>query len=509
VRFGRPARRPEATVDLHDRSITELSQWMADGTTDAQTLVRAYLARIDAIDRSGPTLGAVLEVNPDALAIAVELDAERRRSGPRGPLHGIPILLKDNVDTADALTTTAGSLALEGHHPERDAFLVARLREAGAIVLGKANLSEWANFRSSRSSSGWSSRGGQVRNPYALDRSPGGSSAGSAAAVAAGLCAAAIGTETDGSITAPASLCGVVGFKPTVGTVSRDGIVPISASQDTAGPMTRTVADAALVFDAIAGVDARDSATEAADRAGAPLTDRLVRADLRGVRLGVPRGCTGVHEAADTVAAEAFALLRDLGAEIVEGVELWDRAALAAAERTVMLAEFKAGLNGYLRDHPNAPVRSLEEVVAFNRRHADRVMPFFGQELHEAALQAPDLDDPAYREARATCVRLARDEGIDRVLRDQRLDALIAPSRVPAWVIDVIDGDRSFPGCSSPAAVAGYPHVSVPAGFAHGLPIGLSVFAGAYADADVLAIAAAFERARGPWRAPGFPARVV
>jgi amidase len=493
-------------MHLHDRSIVELQARMTEGATSAEALVRTYLERIDAVDRAGPTLRSVLETNPDALAIAADLDAERRRSGPRGPLHGVPVLLKDNVDTGDALTTTAGSLALEGHRAQRDAFLVARLREAGAVVLGKANMSEWANFRSTRSSSGWSSRGGQTRNPYALDRTPGGSSSGSAVAVAAGLCAAAIGTETDGSITAPASLNGVVGFKPTVGWVSRDGIVPIAASQDTAGPLTRTVADAALLLDAIAGADPRDPATARVPATSARLE---VRADLRGVRLGVPRGCVGVHEAADAVAARAFDLLRGLGAEIVEGIDLGDRAALSNAERTVLLAEFKAGLNAYLRDHPTAPVRDLDAVVAFNRTHAERVMPYFGQELHEAAQRAPALDDPAYLEARATCLRLARDEGLDHALREHRLDVLIAPTRVPAWTIDLIDGDRPFPGCASPAAVAGYPHVSVPAGFAHGLPIGLSLFAGAFADADVLALAAAFERARGPWRAPTFPDRVA
>ena len=497
-------------MTLHDRPITDLRRMLDDGATSSEALVRAYLERIDALDRRGPTLRSVLETNPDALAIAADLDAERRRSGTRGPLHGIPVLVKDNVDTGDRMTTTAGSLALEGHHAERDAFLVGRLRTAGAVVLGKANMSEWANFRSTRSSSGWSSRGGQVRNPYALDRTPGGSSSGSAVAVAAGLCAAAIGTETDGSITAPASLNGVVGFKPTVGLVSRDGIIPIAASQDTAGPMTRTVADAALVLDAIAGVDPNDPATAAAAGRGAATFAALEgRADLQGLRLGVPRGCVGVHEAADAVAARAFELLRGLGAELVEGVDLGDRAALVDAERTVLLAEFKAGLNAYLRGHPKAPVRDLDEVVAFNRRHADRVMPYFGQELHEAAQGAPGLDDPAYLEARATCVRIARAEGIDRALREHRLDALVAPTRVPAWTIDLIDGDRPFPGCASPAAVAGYPHASVPAGFAHGLPIGLSVFAGAFEDARVLAIAGAFERARGGWRAPTFPERVA
>ena len=490
--------------------IADLQARMERDETSAEALTRAYLERIDTIDRAGPTLRSVLETNPDAIAIAADLDAERRRSGPRGPLHGIPVLLKDNVDTGDALTTTAGSLALEGHRAQRDAFLVARLRAAGAVILGKANLSEWANFRSSRSSSGWSSRGGQVRNPYALDRSPGGSSAGSGAAVAAGLAAAAIGTETDGSITAPASMNGVVGLKPTVGLVSRDGIVPISASQDTAGPMTRTVLDAAIVFDAITGADPRDPATAgAADRTPAAFATASARSDLRGVRLGVPSGWVGHHEAADDVAARAFAHLRALGAEIVEGVDLGAVEPLAQAERTVLLVEFKAGLNAYLRDHPTAPVRSLDELIAFNARHAERVMPYFRQELLELAHGQPGLDDAAYLEARSTCLRLARSEGIDRVLHEHSLHALVAPTRVPAWTIDLIDGDRRIPGCSTHAAVAGYPHVSVPAGFVHGLPVGLSFVGTAYSDADLLGYAHAFEQAAKVWRAPTFPDHVV
>jgi amidase len=497
-------------VDLHDRPITDLRRLMDEGATSAEALVRGYLARIEALDRRGPTLRAVLETNPDALEIAAALDAERRRSGPRGPLHGVPVLVKDNVDTGDALTTTAGSLALAGHRARRDAFLIARLREAGAIVLGKTNMSEWANFRSTRSSSGWSSRGGQVRNPYALDRTPGGSSSGSAVAVAAGLAAAAIGTETDGSIVAPASLNGVVGHKPTVGWVSREGVIPIAASQDTAGPLTRTVADAALLLEAMAGVDPNDPATAAATgRPPAAVAALAATGDLRGVRLGVPRGCMGIHEGADAVAASAFARLRALGAEVVEGVDLGPRAPLAEAERVVLLAEFRAGLDAYLAAHPTAPARDLDEVVAFNRRHAARVMPYFQQELLELAQQAPDLDDPSYLEARATCLRLARDEGIDRALREHRLDALVAPTRVPAWVIDLIDGDRGLPGCATPAAVAGYPHVSVPAGVVHGLPVGLSFVAGAFEDAKVLAYAHAFERARGTWPAPTFPERVA
>ncbi len=495
-------------MDLHDHSIVDLRRLMDEGDLTSEALVRGYLARIDALDRAGPTLRAVLETEPDALAIAADLDAERRRSGPRSPLHGIPILVKDNLDTAGTMTTTAGSLALEGHRAPRDAFVVARLREAGAVILGKTNLSEWANFRSTRSSSGWSSRGGQTRNPYALDRTPGGSSSGSGVAVAAGFAAAAIGTETDGSIVGPASLNGVVGHKPTVGLVSRSGIVPISVSQDTAGPMTRSVADAALVLQAIAAVDPHDPRTQTAQREPFEV-DLAPDTDLRGVRLGVPRCCTGHHEAADAVAAAAFAHLRRLGAVVIEDVDLGPRAPLVAAERTVLLVEFKAGLNAYLRDHPTAPVRDLEALIAFNREQRDRVMPYFRQELLEQAQAQPGLDDPGYLEARATCIRLARDEGIDRALSEHGLDALVAPSRVPAWVTDLIDGDRSIPGCASPAAIAGYPHVTVPAALVHGLPVGLSFFAGAFEDAKVLRYAHAFERARGPWPVPTFPARVV
>jgi amidase len=496
-------------VDLHDRPITEMRDLMNDGALTSEALVRTYLSRIDALDRAGPELRAVLETNPDALAIAADLDTERRRSGPRGPLHGVPILVKDNLDTGDAMTTTAGSLALEGHLAPQDAFVIARLREAGAVILGKTNLSEWANFRSTRSSSGWSSRGGQTRNPYALDRTPGGSSSGSGVAVAAGLAAAAIGTETDGSIVGPSSLNGVVGHKPTVGLVSRSGIVPISVSQDTAGPMTRTVADAALVLEAMAGVDPRDAATQAAERRRPFDADLAHGSDLRGVRLGVPRCCMGHHEAADAIAAGAFDRLRALGAEVIEDVDLGPRAPLVAAERTVLLVEFKAGLNAYLRDHPAAPVRDLEALIAFNLEHRERVMPYFRQELLEQAQAQPDLDDPGYLEARATCVRLARDEGIDRALSEHALDALVAPSRVPAWVTDLIDGDRSIPGCASPAAIAGYPHVTVPAGLVHGLPIGVSFFAGAFEDAKVLRYAHAFEGARGPWSVPTFPGRIA
>lgn len=493
-------------MDLHDLSIAGLQERMASGATSAVELTQAYLARIDALDHDGPTLRSIAERNPEALAIAAALDRERRATGPRGPLHGIPIVVKDNLDTGDAMTTTAGSLALDGHRAHRDAFVVARLRAAGAVLLGKANLSEWANFRSTRSASGWSSRGGQVRNPYALDRNPCGSSSGSAVAVAAGLAAAAVGTETDGSIVCPAAINGVVGLKPTVGLVSRSGIVPISASQDTAGPMARTVADAALLLTAMAGADPLDPVTQLARPGG---WDRALRHDLRGVRLGVVRACFGKHEGADGVVEGALDVLRRLGAEVVDGVDLDVGPQLREHELTVLLFEFKAGIAAYLDEHPAAPVRSLEDIIAFNERHADRVMPYFRQELLERARGVGDLDDPRYLEARAACRRLARDEGIDAALREHRLDALIAPTTGPAWVIDAIAGDRFLGGCSSAAAIAGYPHLTVPAGFVHGLPIGLSFFGGAYQDAALLGIGHAFEQAADARRPPTFPERVA
>lgn len=496
-------------MEFHEASMAGLQALMASGATSAEEITRAFLTRIDTVDRAGPTLRAIAETNPDALAIAADLDRERRASGPRGPLHGIPIVLKDNIDTGDAMQTTAGSLALAGHRAAEDAHVVTRLRAAGAIVLGKTNLSEWANFRSTRSASGWSSRGGQVRNPYALDRTPCGSSSGSGVAVAAGLAAGAVGTETDGSVVCPASVNGIVGVKPTVGLVSRTGIIPISASQDTAGPMARTVEDAAALLWAMAGADPRDAATQGARR---PADDGYPLAgadDLRGVRLGVARGCFGKHDGADRVAEGALDVLRSLGAEVVEGIEVVSDPRLRDHELTVLLYEFKAGLNAYLRNHLAAPVRSLEEVIAFGERHADRVLPYFRQELHELAQAKGDLDEAAYREARAACLRIARDEGIDRALRDHALDALVAPTTGPAWVIDAIAGDRSVGGCSGPAAIAGYPHVTVPAGFVHGLPVGVSLFGGAYREGALLRYAHAFERAAGVRRPPTFPPSVL
>jgi amidase len=489
-------------MEWHRLTIRELERALSAGEATTATLTEHYLSRIDALDRAGPQLRAFIETDPHALARATELDTERREQGARGPLHGIPIGLKDNLDSGDGMVTSAGSQALAGHRAAADAFVVTKLRAAGALLLGKTNMSEWANFRSTRSSSGWSSRGGQCRNPYALDRSPVGSSSGSGVAVAAGLVTAAIGTETDGSIIAPAAAASLVGLKPTVGLVSRSGIIPISASQDTAGPMARSVADAAILLGVMAGEDPDDPATHAA-----PRHDYLanLREDaLAGARLGVVRSCFGRHEGVDAVIGAALTRLRELGAELVDGIELPAPPELREAERTVMACEFKAGLNAYLANHPQAPVRSLSELIAFNRQHAERVMPFFGQELLERAEASDGLADGAYAPARALCLRLAREEGIDRVLAAQRLDALVAPSNSPTWVIDPIVGDRNLGGCSQAAAVAGYPHLTVPAGYLHGLPLGLSFFGAPWQEAKLLGYGYAFERATRVRREPTF-----
>ncbi len=495
-------------MELPEFTIAALQDNYQRGTWTARGLCEAYLARIAALDRSGPCLGAVIELNPDALEIAAALDSERAAQGPRGPLHGLPIMVKDNLDSADGMMTTAGSLALEGHIAPSDAHVVARLRAAGAVLLGKTNLSEWANFRSTRSCSGWSSRGGQVRNPHALDRSPSGSSSGSGAAVAANYCVAAIGTETDGSIVGPACANGIVGLKPTIGLVSRAGIVPIAHSQDTAGPMTRSVADAAAVLSAIAGPDPNDPVTQTvAGRREADYGRFLDPNGLRGARLGLARDYLGRHEAVDRIIDEAVARLAALGATIVDPVELGIVPHLRAPELVVLLYEFKADLNAYLASHPTAPVRSLAELIAFNRAEAPRAMPYHQQELLEMAEAKGGLEADDYLAARAECLRLARDEGIDRVLREHDLDAIIAPTKSsPAWLIDPVLGDKSVLGCSAPAAVAGYPHITLPAGFVHGLPVGLSFFAGPFEEGKLIGYAYAFEQASAARRAPAFAA---
>jgi amidase len=484
---------------------------MIAGELTARQLTAAYLARIAAIDQAGPRLNSVIETNPDALEIADALDSERAANGPRGPLHGIPILLKDNIDTHDRMQTTAGSLALAGSIPPRDATVAARLRQAGAVILGKTNLSEWANFRSTHSTSGWSSRGGQTRNPYALDRNPCGSSSGSAVAVAANLCAAAVGTETDGSITCPSNVNGIVGIKPTLGLVSRAGIIPIAHSQDTAGPMARTVADAALLLAALAGPDPRDPITLAGNgpQPSADEIQRHLTADgLRGARLGVARNYCGFSPRVDAIIEDCLRVLRELGAEIVDPANITTEKALDEPEYEVLLYEFKTDLNAYLAAlGPDAPVHSLAEVIEFNARHADQVMPYFGQEIMLLAQERGPLTDAKYVQALADCRRLARDEGLDKTLAEHRLDAIIAPTGGPAWLTDYLCHASSHTS-STAAAVAGYPHITVPAGYIFGLPVGLSFIGPAWSDAKLIRFAYAFEQATRVRRPPQFRATV-
>jgi amidase len=500
---AKPARAAASAVALEEATIDGLQAQMKAGTLTARRLTQAYLDRIDALDRKGPALRSVIETNPDALSIADGLDAERKASGPRGPLHGIPILLKDNLDTADRMTTTAGSLALAGSIPLRDSFVAERLRRAGAVLLGKANLSEWANIRSSHSSSGWSGRGGQCRNPYALDRNPCGSSSGSGSAVSANLCAAAIGTETDGSIVCPSTANGLVGIKPTLGLVSRAGIIPIAHSQDTAGPMARTVRDAAILLGAIAGPDPRDAATADAGRAPKDYTSFLDEGGLRGARIGVARKYFGFHAGVDKVMEAALAEIRKRGAELVDPADIPHTGEYDETELTVLLYELKADLNAYLASlGPQAPVRTLADVIAFNEAHPREEMPYFGQDLFIKAQEKGPLTDLAYVEALARNRRLAALEGIDAVMAQHKLDAIVAPTGGPAWMTDLVDGDHFGGGMSTPPAVAGYPHVTVPAGYVFGLPVGISFVGRAWAEPGLVKLAYAFEQATRARRAP-------
>ncbi len=494
---------PPGGFELEEVSIGELAASMASAQRTARSVTEAYLARIAEVDRQGPTLRSVIETNPDALDIADELDRERADGRVRSPLHGVPILVKDNIDTADRMTTTAGSLALSGSIPAEDSNVAQRLREAGVVLLGKANLSEWANFRSTRSSSGWSARGGQCRNPYALDRNPCGSSSGSGAAVSANLAAAAIGTETDGSIVCPSTANGIVGIKPTVGLVSRAGIVPISETQDTAGPMARSVRDAALLLGAIAGPDPRDPATAPSETRGLSDYTPFLDADgLRGARIGVQRSVFGFHEAVDRLMEETLAVLRDRGAVIVDPIDLAASGALRRAETEVLFYEFKAGLNAYLSNLRNPPIRSLSELIAFNERNAAEELAYFGQERLLVAESKGPLSSAEYREAHAVARRLSRAAGIDRVMDGGNLDAILAPTGGPAWVTDLVNGDH-FGGSSSQfAAAAGYPNVTVPAGFVHGLPVGVSFFGRAWSEPTLIRIAYALEQATRRRRAP-------
>lgn len=510
VAAGTPAPRGADTpgpFELDELTVADLQERMASGRDTAKSLAQKYLARIEQLDARGPALHSVIEINPEALAIAETLDGERAKSGPRGPLHGIPVLIKDNIGTADRMTTTAGSLALEGSIPARDSFVAARLREAGAVILGKTNLSEWANFRSTRSSSGWSARGGQAKNPYALDRNPSGSSSGTGVAVAANLVAVGLGTETDGSITSPAANCGLVGLKPTVGLVSRSGVVPLAHSQDTAGPMTRTVADAAVLLGAIAGPDANDAATkDASARGWIDYTKFLDAAGLKGARIGIPRkGFFGYSRHADKVAKDAIAIMQSLGAVIVDPVELPDDEELGKAEYEVLLYEFKADLDAYFAGlGPSAPVKSLRDAIDFNERSRDREMPYFGQEIFIEAQAKGPLTEKAYLDALAACRRLSRAEGIDAVMDKHTLDALVAPTSGPPSLTDLVNGDYGSGSATTFPAVAGYPHITLPGGFVFGLPVGVSFFGRAWSEPVLLKLAYAFEQATKHRRPPAF-----
>ncbi len=496
-----PATAPVAFA-FEEAGIASLQQQMTSGALTSHALTQAYLDRIAAIDDAGPQLNAVIETNPDALKEADALDAERKAGKLRGPLHGIPVLLKDNID-ATPMVNSAGSLALAEHRPKTDAFLTAKLRAAGAVILGKTNLSEWANIRSTRSTSGWSARGGQTKNPYALDRNPCGSSAGTGSAIAANLAAAGIGTETDGSILCPSSVAGLVGIKPTVGLVSRSGIIPISASQDTAGPMARSVADAAALLTVIASADEADAATTVAARPSAiDYTAHLDTHALKGARIGVLRGTMGFQPDVDAAMERAITAMREAGAEVVDAeiptAGEWDE-----AELDVLLYEFKAGLADYLA-RSEAPVRSLAEVIAFNKANAAREMPFFAQELFERAQALGPLTTPAYIAARDKARRLAGPQGIDVALKKGKLDALIAPSMSPAWPTDPINGDHFTGAGYGAAAVARYPSITVPMGESHGLPLGLALMGTAWSEPRLVALAYAFEQKTKSRRPPRF-----
>jgi len=500
--------RPAAPSELEEATIAELQAGMASGKYTSRAITAVYLQRIEALDKKGPGLRSVLETNPDALAQAAAFDAERKAKGPRGPLHGIPILVKDNVATRDRMQSTAGSLALVGVSPPRDAFLVERLRAAGAVLLGKANLSEWANFRSSHSSSGWSGRGGQCRNPYALDRTPSGSSSGSGVAVAASLCAAAIGTETDGSIVSPSTCCSIVGIKPTLGLVSRAGVIPIAHNQDTAGPMARTVADAATLLGALTGVDPHDEATAAsAGHSASDYSPSLDPAGLKGARLGVCRShFMGYSAGTDALMESAIEALKRLGAVIVDPADIATAGQFDDSEFLVLLYEFKADLNRYLAEWaPGATAKTLADLIGFNDRNRGQEMPYFGQEIFTQAQAKGPLTDQDYLRALDKNHLLARTQGIDVALAEHQLDALIAPTGGPPSLIDLVNGDAGGGGSfSSPAAVAGYPHVTVPMGYVAGLPVGLSFVGRPWSEAALIKFAFAFEQATKARRSPRF-----
>jgi amidase len=496
---------PVKAFEFDEATISDLQARMKAGEISARSLTQAYLDRMHEIDKSGPTINSVIEVNPDAVSIAEALDRERKEKGPRGPMHGIPVLIKDNIDTADNMQTTAGSLALVGSKPTQDSGVVRRLREAGAVILGKTNLSEWANIRSSHSTSGWSGRGGLTKNPYALHRNPCGSSSGSGAATSASLCAVAVGTETDGSVVCPSSANGLVGIKPTLGLISRAGIIPIAHSQDTAGPMARTVRDAAILLGALAGPDPRDIATaDAGTKMQKDYTQFLDANGLRGARIGVPRKYFGFNDSVDALMNRLFEEMKTAGAEIVDPADLESHGKFDETELLVLLCELKTDLNAYLAGRPGSQVRTLADVIAFNDANRAREMPYFGQDLLLKAQEKGPLTDKEYLAAVAANRSLSREHGIDGVMDKFHLDALVAPTGGPAWLTDLANGDHTAGGSSNAAAVAGYPNINVPAGFVFDLPVGISFFGRAWSEPTLLKIAYGFEQLTKARKPPQF-----
>ena len=492
--------------ELDEITIIDLQDGMKSGKFTARSLVEKYSARVAEIDKQGPAINSVIELNPDALAIADTLDQERKTKGARGPLHGVPVLIKDNIDTADRMMTTAGSLAMVGSRPPRDSFVAQKLRAAGAVILGKTNLSEWANIRSSHSTSGWSGRGGLTKNPYALDRNPCGSSSGSGAGVSANLCAAAIGTETDGSIVCPASSNGIAGIKPTVGLVSRSGIIPISHSQDGAGPLCRTVRDAAVILGVLTGIDPRDPATAASQ--GKSLTDYTQFCDpngLKGARIGVARKYFGFSDTVDALMEQSLDAMKKQGATLIDPADIETLGKFDESELLVFMYELKADLNAYLAGlGPDAPVRTLKDIIEFNDRNHQKEMPYFGQDLFLKAEAKGPLSEKAYLDALEKNHQLARTEGIDATMDKYHLDAIVAPTGGPAWITDLVNGDHVAGGSSNTAAVAGYPNINVTAGFISGLPVGISFFGRAWSEPTLIRLAFAFEQTTKARQTPRF-----